>query len=340
MKEIASVSREQEIKLFSTMVNNHPNDAVSHGNLAHILFKYSNYKEAVACCKKAIELEPRNPIYYNNLAYMLIKQSLHEEAIEWLKKGLQFNPNDAEHYNNLGTALLHICKHTEAIEAILQAIKINPKNDMYYSNIAIAFAKQERYEEAAVNYTKAIELNPKYATHHNSLGLTLVQLDKYEEAIKCFETAYSINPRNMTYRDNIVIAKGYFNKQNACDEADQEEDDPLHSGKIKRNKEKIDEINVSGEGEQQETIIEPVEKLDPEYWSKTLSVKDFIDNTANYLLKVGGFKLLSTFLSHKDNIVKHIVENMPVNCDIDYNSPHDSRLLSGEDSIYSGDSSD
>ena len=340
MKAITSVTSEQEIKLFSTMVKNHPNDAVSHGNLAHIFFKYNNYKGAIACCKKAIELEPRNPIYYNNLAYILIKQSLYDEAIEWLKKGLQFNPNDAEHYNNLGTALLNIRKHAEAIEAILHAIKINPKNDMYYSNIAIAFMREERYEEAAANYTKAIELNPKYATHHNSLGLTFINLDKYEEAIKCFETAVSINPSNLTYQDNIIIAQGYFNNKNTCDEADQEEGDASQSERIDQNTEKIDEINVPGEKEKQEDTIEPIEKVDPEYWSKTLSVKEFIENTANYFLKVGGFQLLNTFLSHQDNLVQHILENIPGSCDIDYNSRHDSLLLSGEDSIYSSDSCD
>ncbi len=64
-----------------------------------------NYKEAVYCFKKTIDLYPNHVPSYSNLGYLYNIMGKWDEAIETYKKALAINPNDVRIHHDLGFSL-------------------------------------------------------------------------------------------------------------------------------------------------------------------------------------------------------------------------------------------
>ena len=58
--------------------------------------------EAIACYKKAIELDPKNAIAHTNLGNALHDKGQLDEAIACCKKAIELDPKLAIAHNNLG----------------------------------------------------------------------------------------------------------------------------------------------------------------------------------------------------------------------------------------------
>ena len=99
-----------------------------------------DYDEAIACFRKAIELDPKDAMAHNNLGDALRQKGQVDEAIACYRKAIELDPKYAAAHCNLGT----ICSI--------------PSGD---------------YEAAIACYRKAIELDPKYALAHYNLGNAL-----------------------------------------------------------------------------------------------------------------------------------------------------------------------
>ena len=73
--------------------------------------------EAIACYKKAIELDPKDARAHYNLGIALAAKGQVDEAIAYYKKAIELDPKYAEAHCNLGHALAIQGRFAESLEA-------------------------------------------------------------------------------------------------------------------------------------------------------------------------------------------------------------------------------
>jgi tetratricopeptide (TPR) repeat protein len=84
--------------------------------------------DAIAECKKAIELDPEYGNPYNDIGAYLIEKSQPDEAVEWLEKAITSRRYDAYHYAwyNLGRVYVAKEMYNKARECFEKARRIEP----------------------------------------------------------------------------------------------------------------------------------------------------------------------------------------------------------------------
>jgi Tfp pilus assembly protein PilF len=93
--------------------------APSHGRL----------EDAIAECKRAIEIDPEFGNPYNDIGAYLIEQSRFDEAIPWLERATEaqrYEPRHFPHYN-LGRAYLGKEMYANAMRCFQEALNIEPR---------------------------------------------------------------------------------------------------------------------------------------------------------------------------------------------------------------------
>jgi tetratricopeptide (TPR) repeat protein len=92
------------------------------------LLEIENYKDAIACFKKAIEIEPNNSDAWLNKGIVLdILHAKPEDIRKCFDKALEINPNNAKVLVQKALFLYYAMKCKEADEYFAKAEKINPE---------------------------------------------------------------------------------------------------------------------------------------------------------------------------------------------------------------------
>jgi tetratricopeptide (TPR) repeat protein len=114
------------------------------------LFAIAQYKEAIECYSKAIQLNPNyaNAYYNKGLALYNIGQT--EAAIEYYDSVLKLQPNYAQAHYNKGLALTSLGKHMESVFCYDKAIKLYPNYADAYYNKGLAWSFLKKHEASHV----------------------------------------------------------------------------------------------------------------------------------------------------------------------------------------------
>uniref|UniRef100_A0A3P9Q7H3 Small glutamine-rich tetratricopeptide repeat-containing protein beta n=1 Tax=Poecilia reticulata TaxID=8081 RepID=A0A3P9Q7H3_POERE len=108
--------------------------------------KEENYRCAVECYTKAIDLDLRNAVYYCNRAAAHSKLGNYTEATGDCERAIGIDPTYSKAYGRMGLALTAINKYPEAISYFKKALVLDPENDTYKSNLKIA---EQKHKEAS-----------------------------------------------------------------------------------------------------------------------------------------------------------------------------------------------
>ena len=96
-----------------------------------------------------------------------------DEAVACYRRALELNPGYAEAHSNLGNALKDQGKLDEAIACWQRALELKPDYAEAHYNLGIALKDQGKPDEAVACYRRALELKPDYAVAHDNLLCTL-----------------------------------------------------------------------------------------------------------------------------------------------------------------------
>uniref|UniRef100_A0A3Q3WC65 Small glutamine-rich tetratricopeptide repeat-containing protein beta n=1 Tax=Mola mola TaxID=94237 RepID=A0A3Q3WC65_MOLML len=107
--------------------------------------KEENYRCAVECYTKAIDLDLRNAVYYCNRAAAHSKLGNYTEATCDCERAIGIDPTYSKAYGRMGLALTAMNKYPEAISYFKKALVLDPENDTYKSNLKIA---EQKHKEA------------------------------------------------------------------------------------------------------------------------------------------------------------------------------------------------
>lgn len=118
----------EEIEVVKQLSAQHPKDARYLAALCGAYVKNQEAPNAVAPCRKALELDPKNQAYLFTLGsvYLDLKQTA--DAVATFRKAYELKPEGFGENFFLGLALLEDGQKPEAAERLRKAVQLNPKD--------------------------------------------------------------------------------------------------------------------------------------------------------------------------------------------------------------------
>jgi tetratricopeptide (TPR) repeat protein len=179
-------------------------DRIGLINKAVSLSRIWRYKEALACCERAIELDRLDADVWALKGLLLDALKRGEEAIAYCDHALTLDPRCEQAFYVKGVAFTKLGLADECIASYDHALEINPHNILTWVYKSYALREFGRLEEALVADERVVELSPRLADAWRNKGLTLEDLKRLEEALTCYNKALELNP----HFDEAWISKG------------------------------------------------------------------------------------------------------------------------------------
>lgn len=119
---------DRAVELYRESLASHPT-AEAHTFLGWTFHYQGRIDEAIAECKRAIQVDPDFGNPYNDIGAYLIALKRYDEAIPWLKRAMTAKRYEPRHfpYYNLGRAYLAKGMLTRAREQFEKALEIDPQ---------------------------------------------------------------------------------------------------------------------------------------------------------------------------------------------------------------------
>ncbi len=216
---VSPLDRGEAVRFLTAAAALRPDSPGCLVNLGLALKEKGQSDEAIACDRKAIELDPKFANPHNNLGVALKDKGQVDEAIACYRKAIELDPELAMAHNNLGVALKAKGQWDEAIACHRKAIELDPKFALAHSNLRAALTEKGQVDEAIACFRKTIELEPKLAWAHNELGALLLEKGQVDEAIACYRKAIELDPNYALAHANLGAAlkdKGQVDEAIAC----------------------------------------------------------------------------------------------------------------------------
>ena len=157
----------------------------------------SDFIEAEACFRKAVQVAPDFAEAYANLGLVLDKQGMADNAEIHYLRSIELNPSHPETHLNLGALLANNKRFIEAESFYKQAISLRPHSPIGWSNLGVLYACMKREEEAEKCYRTAIFLDASYAKAYFNFSYLLLLQGRFEEGWRCLE---------VSQRDGVLAA--------------------------------------------------------------------------------------------------------------------------------------
>jgi tetratricopeptide (TPR) repeat protein len=212
--------REREgLDLLAWLLQEQPYNAYALFSQAYALYARGYVDDAVACYKKAIELDPKNVNAQINLGLALKDKGDLDGALACYKKALELDPKNAQARNHLGVALDAKGDPDGALACYKKAIDLDSKLASAHGNLGNALRSKGDVDGAVACCKKAIDLDSKLASAHYNLGLALYDKHDLDGAIACYKKAVDLDPKNAPAHNNLgnaLFYKGDVDDAVAC----------------------------------------------------------------------------------------------------------------------------
>jgi protein O-mannosyl-transferase len=196
---------QDEISLWSDVVQKSPQKARGHNNLGAAYGDRNRWDEAIQEYKTALTLKPKLAEAHNNLGSAYKELGQYKAAAQEYKTALSLKPEYAEAQNNLGMAYYDQGKLTEALVEYEKTLKINPDYAIAYNNRGNVYKKIGRLSEAFEDYRRALAINPDFAEAHNNMGVVFQDLGRFNEAILEYQTALRLKTDYAEAHNNLGV---------------------------------------------------------------------------------------------------------------------------------------
>ena len=134
--------------------------------------------QAVDLYRKSIELGPTAEAH-TFLGWTYSFQRKYREAIAECRKAIEVDPEFGNPYNDIGAYLIELGRWDEAIpwfEKAIEAPRYDPRHFPHF-NLARVFIQRYDYEPAIEHLRKALELEPRYASAQRELQRLLTRMN-------------------------------------------------------------------------------------------------------------------------------------------------------------------
>ncbi|HVZ64526.1 MAG TPA: tetratricopeptide repeat protein [Lacunisphaera sp.] len=206
-----------ELGIWTDTVAKRPDNARAQGNLGRAYLLLGRWEEAIAACRKELELAPG----YNGDASANIGRALTElgrpaEALPYFERGLQMKPDNFDLHNNYGIALAALGRWSAAISQYGKAIQLQPDDGELHNNLANALAKSGRLDEALMHYEAALRLRPDLTAAETNWARALAEAGRVSEALPHFEHLAKVRSDAATQFDLALALVAAGRTEEAC----------------------------------------------------------------------------------------------------------------------------
>ncbi len=185
--------RDEAIACYRKALQLEKDYAVAHFSLGNALAARGEYERAVPCLREAVRLKPDFADAYNDLGNVLRQLRRPAEAAEAYRKAIRHDDDAAEPHNGLGVALAELGKQNEAISEYRKALRRKKRYAHAHSNLSIALREKGLPDQAVEEARTALRINPKLAEAHTALGNALQDLGRLDEATAAYQDALKVD---------------------------------------------------------------------------------------------------------------------------------------------------
>jgi Tfp pilus assembly protein PilF len=124
-----------------------------------------DYDGAVACLRRATEIEPRFAAAWNHLGTIAYQTQHYHEAAGYFRQGIAADPDAYEPLVNLGGVLLNLGNLDEACQYNNEAVRQRPNDALAQSQLGLAYLLLNQLELAEKHLLRACQLDPGHFSH-------------------------------------------------------------------------------------------------------------------------------------------------------------------------------
>ena len=168
--------------------------------------------EALANCKRAIELDNRIPSPHVTLANIHRSAGEHDLALAEFQRALDINPRDSTALAGLAVSYETSGRTADAEATLQKATALRPDSWDAYDELANFYDRQGKYQQALDQYKKALVLTPDNAQLYVNIGATYLDWGRPQDltsAEKALQQSINISPSYPAYSNlgNLYLAQ-------------------------------------------------------------------------------------------------------------------------------------
>ncbi len=179
--------------LYEKICRQYPQDAETWYMLASTHGQAGNYRRAVDCFLKTLQLQPDAVVAHCGLGSALKQLGQYRDAERAFRRALTIKPGLSDAALELAGILLAQDQSAAAEKLLMELVARSPRCAEAFHGLGEINAAKGQLDEAIRYYRKALELEPERAETYNRLGYTLHYRGRMDEAIACFERALALN---------------------------------------------------------------------------------------------------------------------------------------------------
>ncbi|MGV3523897.1 MAG: tetratricopeptide repeat protein [Candidatus Sericytochromatia bacterium] len=143
------------------VVQQHPQLAAAHFNLANVLKQLQELDQALVHYQQAVALKPQQADYLYNYGNTLQQMGRYRSAQQAFEQTLALAPHKAEAHNNLGTVLLEWEQFDAALSHYQRAVALKPDFAEAYNNLQQWYESNGEPEAARATLRELQRLRPE-----------------------------------------------------------------------------------------------------------------------------------------------------------------------------------
>jgi tetratricopeptide (TPR) repeat protein len=160
-------------------------------------------KSALACARRAIELDPQLAEAHCALAFVLYRSEWNWEAAELeYQRTIQLNVGYGTGHYWYSVFLAALGRFKQAEGEIRVAREVDPLSLVIHSATGLIAYLGREYERSIECYRRTISLNKTFFPPHREIGMAYIQLRCYDKAIAHLRRALALQPR-----DNFALGR-------------------------------------------------------------------------------------------------------------------------------------
>jgi Tfp pilus assembly protein PilF len=175
--------------LFTTYVDQHPNNPWGHYMLGLSSWKSGDLERAESAFVRANEIDPKHVKTLLNLTRVQLDQGRPKDALVHVNAALALDSSSGEAYRLLGRVRSALNQPNEAVAAYRLALSHDPKDVWSMNNLGLILIQQGSYEESLGPLALAVQLDSSVATFQNNLGIALEHTGRFTLATQAFKSA-------------------------------------------------------------------------------------------------------------------------------------------------------
>ena len=181
---------DEAVRLFKDCINQDPNFAEAHLNLATINYYRGRFDLALSYAKRAYNYNRYQPEVYVQLGKAYFQNGQYDSCVTMLSTAVtEFNNETEDVFLHLAKALNKVGNYQQAIVYLDKVIEQNPKSGAAYNERGISDFNNGDFESATADFNQALSLIPGEAGIYTNLANLAIANEDVEQAMEYIEKA-------------------------------------------------------------------------------------------------------------------------------------------------------